>query len=95
MIDLGEAKSIDMMIAKFRQSIIGDQSRQIVPINLEATQGIGRTLTEEGLVLRTALFDPLIGALNGCTRLLLAPDGNISTLAIRSVTFRQKWKMSY
>ena len=85
MIDLGEAKSIDMMIAKFRQSIIGDQSRQIVPINLEATQGIGRTLTEEGLALRTALFDPLIGALNGCTRLLLAPDGDLSTLPFEAL----------
>ena len=33
-----------------------------------------------GRALRTALFDPLLGALSGRRRLLLAPDGDISRL---------------
>jgi hypothetical protein len=83
MIDLGDAESIDTMIAAFRRSIIGETSRQLLPIDKEQGQGsssIVRTPIDKGFALRAAVFDPLVDALKGCKRLLLAPDGDLSTL---------------
>jgi CHAT domain-containing protein len=81
MIDLGEAKVIDGLIADFRESIGGDfrswgyrdvvkmQSAPDVPQRIDA-----------GRALRAAVFDPLAPTLDGRKRLLMAPDGDLSWL---------------
>ena len=65
-----------------RQSIINEASpRQLLTISSgEPRQGSNiKTLSDEVFFhLRSAVFDPLIDALKGRKRLLLAPDGNLS-----------------
>jgi hypothetical protein len=67
-----------MMISAFRQSIIGEESRQLLPIDKEPS--IIATSTDKGFALRAALFDPLVGALKDRKRILLAPDGDLTRL---------------
>lgn len=80
MVDLGEAAPIDRLIADFRQGVTADPQ-----------DGAGRDLRrrrtdaapaakEAGPALRAAVFDPLASALGGRTRLVLAPDGDLSRL---------------
>ena len=83
MIDLGEAEPIDRLIADFRGGITG-----------EAETRAGRNMVHDrttpsrraspaanvGPALRAAVFDPLVPALGGRTRLLLAPDGDLTRL---------------
>jgi Flp pilus assembly protein TadD len=79
-IDLGEAEPIDQLIADFRAGILG-----------EAEDGAGRDMERRvetnlphgdrsGTSLREAVFDKLGTALGGRTRLLLAPDGDLTRL---------------
>jgi CHAT domain-containing protein/tetratricopeptide (TPR) repeat protein len=80
MIDLGEAGPIDLMIADFRAGVIdavrgrnmSPSTRADMPSPAEA-EGLGTRL-------RAALFDRLIPALGGRTRLLIAPDGDLTRL---------------
>lgn len=78
MIDLGEAAAIDSKIAAFRESITGE----IVGLDSqgEHTRAISEIDMNAGLELRAAIFDPLLGALGGYRRILIAPDGNLSRL---------------
>jgi CHAT domain-containing protein len=78
MIDLGEAEPIDRMVGDFRAGITGEAEEHAGrnPARRRATAGQGSA----GEALRAALFDPLTPALGGCTRLLLAPDGDLSRL---------------
>ncbi len=79
MIELGEAEAIDQLIASFRTFITRDaesrQARHGRPFKPSQN-----TSTFDGTALRAALFDPLLPALGGCTRLFLAPDGDLSRL---------------
>jgi tetratricopeptide (TPR) repeat protein len=76
MIDLGEAEPIDQMIAGFRNGITGDPAsgRGMALVSTAAPA------TAAGAGLRQAVFDPLLGALGGRTRLLLCPDGDLARL---------------
>jgi CHAT domain-containing protein len=78
MIDLGEAESIDQMIADFRRGITGEPAdgRGMVPFAAPAPPAAA------GTALRQALFDPLSEALGGRTRLLLCPDGDLTRLPL-------------
>jgi hypothetical protein len=81
MIDLGEAEPIDRLIADFRAGIIA-----------EAATADGRDMTKRpdqapptavshtGRALRAAVFDRLTAALGNGTRLLIAPDGDLTRL---------------
>jgi CHAT domain-containing protein len=81
MIDLGEAKPIDRMIAALR-SLITHESEN------GGSRGLGALPVEEvqtesqlkGIELRKTIFDPLITALRGRKRLMLAPDGDLTRL---------------
>jgi CHAT domain-containing protein/tetratricopeptide (TPR) repeat protein len=80
-IDLGEAEPIDRKITDFRAAIIGEaetkdgrnmaKRREEVPPAVES---------DVGLALRAALFDRLAPALGNQTRLLIAPDGDLTRL---------------
>jgi CHAT domain-containing protein/tetratricopeptide (TPR) repeat protein len=80
MIDLGEAEPIDLLIADFRAGVLAadrDRNMTLSP-RLEVTSP---TSTEGlGTQLRAALFDRLMPALGGHTRLLIAPDGDLTRL---------------
>jgi tetratricopeptide (TPR) repeat protein/CHAT domain-containing protein len=52
-----------------------DDTRHLRPV-----ESFRATSTGDGTDLREALFDPLLAALNGCTRLFLAPDGDLTRL---------------
>ena len=80
-IDLGEADPIDRMIADFRASVAfppddaeRDDTRNMV------RRGDRQPRAARGAELRAAVFDPLVAALEGRTRLLLSPDGQLSRL---------------
>ncbi len=81
MIDLGEAKPIDRLIADFRAGIIAeaqtkdgrDMARRREESSLTVQGGAG-------LALRAALFDRLAPALGSRRRLLIAPDGDLTRL---------------
>jgi CHAT domain-containing protein/tetratricopeptide (TPR) repeat protein len=81
LIDLGEAEGIDQRISAFRHEILraaGDGPiRDMVRHPTEETQP-ARSST--GSSLHEAVFDRLVPALAGRTRLLLAPDGNLTRL---------------
>jgi CHAT domain-containing protein/tetratricopeptide (TPR) repeat protein len=66
-IDLGPAEAIAQYLATFRAGLLRAQSPSAPAL-------------AAGLALQTALFDPLRPALGGCTRLLLAPAGELLRL---------------
>jgi CHAT domain-containing protein/tetratricopeptide (TPR) repeat protein len=79
-IDLGEAEPIDLLIADFRAGVIGADWDRDITVSLRpevsspaATEGLGTQL-------RAAVFDRLVPALGGHTRLLIAPDGELMRL---------------
>jgi hypothetical protein len=80
-IDLGEAEPIDQMIADFRAGILGateDRAgRDMVHRQVEPDRP---DRDRSGTSLREAVFDKLGTALGGRTRLLLAPDGDLTRL---------------
>jgi CHAT domain-containing protein len=82
MIDLGEAEPIDRLITDFRVGIIGegaeDMDRNMVVKHRPEPAPAMRV--SAGAALRAAVFDKLTPALGGCTRLLLAPDGDLAQL---------------
>ncbi len=81
MLDLGEAESIDLMIADFRAGIIAEAAtkdgRDMAKRREEAVLTV---LGGAGSDLRAALFDRLAPALGSRTRLLIAPDGDLTRL---------------
>jgi CHAT domain-containing protein len=81
LIDLGEAEPIDRLIAHFRAVIIGEaepgDDRDIAKQQDEACPA---ATGDSGLALRGTLFDRLVPALGNRTRLLIAPDGDLTRL---------------
>jgi tetratricopeptide (TPR) repeat protein len=71
MLDLGEAGPIDRLIAEFRVAATGAA---------QPRDQTGEPGTSAGQRLRAAVFAPLVGALGGRRRLLLAPDGDLNRL---------------
>jgi CHAT domain-containing protein/tetratricopeptide (TPR) repeat protein len=68
--DLGEAEPTDRQVADFRAQV--------------SDPGIGDAV-EVGEALRARLFDPLANALEGRTRLFLAPDGPLALLPFEAL----------
>jgi CHAT domain-containing protein/tetratricopeptide (TPR) repeat protein len=86
LIDLGEAEPIDRLIADFRAGIIAEagagdgrdmaKRREEVPPTAESNAG---------LALRATLFDGLALVLRSRTRLLIAPDGDLTRLPFETL----------
>jgi CHAT domain-containing protein len=66
LVDLGAAGTIDRLVAGYRTARTGAGGPQRAA-----------TLTAAGVALRAAVFDPVASALDGCTRLVLALDGEL------------------
>jgi CHAT domain-containing protein len=85
LIDLGEAEPIERLISDFLTSLgrPGERRRRFRP---ESSPGT-RTGSSgwSGLTLRAAVFDPLKAALGGRTRVLLAPDGDLTCLPFEAL----------
>ncbi|HEY7330663.1 MAG TPA: tetratricopeptide repeat protein [Gemmataceae bacterium] len=80
MIDLGEARSIDLMIADFRASVAVDPRDPNRDIRRQSPESPLAPRGQIGPALRAAVFDKLVPTLAGCKRLLLAPDGDLTRL---------------
>jgi tetratricopeptide (TPR) repeat protein/CHAT domain-containing protein len=78
MIDLGEAKYIDGMIAKFRKVII--EGHAYVEKSTSGWPDTEQPAEEVGQQLREAVFDPIIADLDGNVHVILSPDGELSYL---------------
>lgn len=84
MIELGEAGSIDPLVAQFRACIMrstGAQERGLVSEDAQP-EGI---IESPGIALRAAVFDPLRGILGHRSRVLLAPDGELTRLPFEAL----------
>jgi tetratricopeptide (TPR) repeat protein/CHAT domain-containing protein len=81
MVDLGEAGPIDDRVAAFRASITGGAERR----DLEAEAPEAAEAPGDGAALRAAVFDRLLPALGGRTRLFLAPDGDLTRLPFEAL----------
>jgi CHAT domain-containing protein/tetratricopeptide (TPR) repeat protein len=101
LIDLGEAASIDRLVADFRGIIIR-----------EADHSAGRDMATRknepisyadgpGRLLRAAVFDPIASALHGCRRIYIAPDGELNRLPFEVLPAPDRkfvldeWSLSY
>jgi CHAT domain-containing protein len=81
MIDLGRAEPIDLMIADFRAGVTGtDAERARRDMTKGPEEPSPASAERLGSRLRAIVFDRLLPALDGRTRLLIAPDGDLSRL---------------
>lgn len=81
LLDLGEADAIDLLIKEFRQSITGEgRGRNRMGAGKRRDQKDQKEDVQVGSALRKALFDPLVPALSGRKRLLIAPDSELTLL---------------
>lgn len=78
--DLGEAEQIDQALASFRLALTAAPGAGTRHVHLWPVGGTQDTERVRGAALRRLLFDPLRPALRGCTRLFLAPDGDLARL---------------
>lgn len=70
LVDLGEADPIDKAVATFRASVTGETESSGSPASDSA----------DGAALRSAVFDPILSIVGKRTRILIAPDGDLSRL---------------
>jgi len=84
MIDLGEAETIDRLIADFRAQITGEDEERTATAKIDKPEAV---VTDAGADLRAIVFDPLIPCLNGVTHLLIAPDGELTRLPFESLPY--------
>jgi CHAT domain-containing protein/Tfp pilus assembly protein PilF len=88
MIDLGDAESIDKMVALFRTALVGGYGRNLVAldtINYSSYRDLNRdnnnaSWTDTGYELYNLIFHPLLSAIGDCKKLFIAPDGDLSRL---------------
>src|SRR5205823_3523722 len=76
---------IDRMIADFR-AVVASDPQNATGRDLRRHPALPHGAGDDaGFVLRAALFDPLIPATGGRTRLILAPDGDLSRLPFEAL----------
>ena len=80
MVDLGEAEPIDQLLTGFLAVITNEQHTPQPSRSFRPKAAQPEETVNEGTDLRRALFDPLARFVDGCTRLFLAPDGDLARL---------------
>jgi hypothetical protein len=87
LLDLGDGESIDALIVTFRASITGEGDGRGMrdlgaPPDLGGSGSSDDAPQTHGAALRAAILDPLIGRCGHCTRLFIAPDGDLNRLPL-------------
>jgi tetratricopeptide (TPR) repeat protein/CHAT domain-containing protein len=86
LVDLGDASWIDQQIAAFRRAVTSETENGLSRKLRLATAHPAQTgETYPGRALRKAVFDPLLPALAGCERLILATDGDLSQVPFETL----------
>lgn len=82
MIDLGDADALDRQIADLRTRIVreAEEAADRDLVRRQREDSVAPSRTRFGLSVRRVVFDRLLPALGGRTRLLLAPDGDLTRL---------------
>ena len=80
MIDLGEAETIDRLIAQLRTYITHSDTENSRGLGLLPVDTRQSEFQAMGIELRKAIFDPILRSLENCKYLMLAPDGDLSRL---------------
>jgi CHAT domain-containing protein len=81
LIDLGQSEPIDQMIAGFRAWITGEgEDRGGRDLDALSATLANTAASNDGSVLRKAIFQPLLAAIRGTKRLLIAPDGDLTRM---------------
>jgi CHAT domain-containing protein len=88
LVDLGSAKTIDALLARYRSQITGDcndvsfnqsdDRHLLLPrtgrdLKLSASENVG-------IALRNKIFDPLVSAIGNNRKLFISPDGNLTQI---------------
>jgi CHAT domain-containing protein/tetratricopeptide (TPR) repeat protein len=68
-----------------RQAVVGEAARDLIELNESGGQAPDEPIGNIGERLRENLWDPLLPALRGCTRLFLALDGNLNRLPFETL----------
>jgi len=81
MVDLGEAEKIEDGITAFRRSITGEET-ELPNRGLYFSENVRESKLQEtgGPALRASVFDRIVSESEGCTKLILSPDGALSLL---------------
>lgn len=79
LIDLGESEPIEQLLAALRTTITREAEDRGLYYGDE-TPDDHLNLEKNGRSLREKIFDPLLSALDGCHRLFISPDGDLSRL---------------
>jgi len=82
LVDLGDAERIDRLIAEFRSSVRGEWERDDTDRDMARTKAQRVTPSEDhaGQALSVAVIEPLVRAITGRKRLVIAPDGDLTRL---------------
>jgi tetratricopeptide (TPR) repeat protein len=81
MIDLGEADPIDRLIADFRAGITAEaETDDCRDMTKQVNHAGSSSHSDVGSALRIAVFDRVAPAFRGRSRLLIAPDGDLTRL---------------
>lgn len=84
LLDLGEASTIDRLIAQFRASIVrGTRLHQRGLVS--ADESLNDPPDSPGIALRTVVFDPLKCVIGNRSRITLAPDGDLSVIPFEAL----------
>lgn len=84
LVDLGDAGAIDRLINQYRSSIDQAAKGQDRGLVTDEAHSEDRSASP-GIALRAAVFDPLKTSLGSTSRLILAPDGELTRLAFETL----------
>jgi tetratricopeptide (TPR) repeat protein len=101
LIDLGEARRIDDLIAAFRAEITGQSCDATRDVMVGPAEPEPDPPSPAGAAVRAAVWDRLIPALGECRRVFIAPDGNLSRVPVEILPtadgrrLMDDWQISY
>ncbi len=79
MFDIGDADAVDRMIACLREMTTGHEETRALSLGSDGSGGYASFEDPSSALWRT-LTQPMLQSLNGCRRLYIAPDGDLTRL---------------
>lgn len=82
LVDLGSAETIDRLLTRFRVQVTREfRDISINPRNRHFSSPYKKLHSEDnGIALRTKIFDPLVSAIGERRKLFISPDGNLTQI---------------